>query len=288
MKNIKRKFKIFKSKTKIKTTIKRSELLLKLRCLGGKSWKYHNVDSALEKVNTIISSLLSYQNPYSFYPDPDYELKLTKQQIDLMFNFYTNISQEKFNDAYHELWDSIEKLWETCEEDDYLAYDELVAIYGLLFAFKQAVELANLKTSYQNIKEELEQTNKNLESVQYEYARIQCHIARTALEHHYHLSKIFKLEVKETYEEEIKYRILNGELKIDELSFAERTDNKSYYILSFRYCRDCENEEEYNQTLELLKSDINLLPNYCDLRETLEKLYDSYSDYEYCLKCKTM
>lgn len=283
--------KIRKNKNTITTQIKRSEFLSKLRCLGGSTWcseENFSTNLALEKVSTATADLLSYQNPYSFYPKPDYEVKLTKRQMDIMFVFYAYINDGKFNDAYHELWDSIEKLWETCEEDDYLAYDELVAIYGLLFAFKQAVELANLKTSYQNIKEELEQTNKNLESVQDEYARIQCHIARTALEHHYHLSKIFKLEVKETYEEEIKYRILNGELKIDELSFAERTDNNSYYILSFRYCRDCENEEEYNQTLELLKSDINLLPNYCSLRETLEKLYDSYSDYKYCLKCKMM
>jgi hypothetical protein len=88
-------------------------------------------------------------------------------------------------------------------------------------------------------------------------------------------------------EEKIGYSILHGEVKINELCFAERTGNKSFYIYSFRYCRDCKNEEEYQQTLELLQSDINRLPNG-RLRTNLEEVYDSYSDYEYCLKCKMM
>lgn len=88
-------------------------------------------------------------------------------------------------------------------------------------------------------------------------------------------------------EEKVGYGILHGEVKINELCFAERTGNRAYYSYSFRYCRDCKNEEEYQQTLELLQSDINRLPNG-RLRTNLEEVYDSYSDYEYCLKCKMM
>ncbi|MEE0859375.1 MAG: hypothetical protein U0M12_07920 [Acutalibacteraceae bacterium] len=88
-------------------------------------------------------------------------------------------------------------------------------------------------------------------------------------------------------EEKIGYSILHGEVKINELCFAERTGNRAYYIYSFRYCRDCKNEEEYQQTLELLHSDINRLPNG-RLREALEEVYNNYYDYKYYLKCKMM
>ena len=88
-------------------------------------------------------------------------------------------------------------------------------------------------------------------------------------------------------EEKVGYSILHGEVKINELCFAERTGNRAYYIYSFRYCRDCKNEEEYQQTLELLHSDINRLPNG-RLREALEYVYDSYYDYKHYLKCKMM
>lgn len=260
--------KIRKSENKITTQIKRSELLSKLRCLGGSSWCKEddfNVDLALEKVSTAIADLLSYQNLYGFYPDPDYELKLTKRQMDLMFVFYSYINNGKFNDAYHELWDSIEKLWETYGEDDYLAYDELVAIYGLLFTFKQAVELADLKTSYQNIKEELENAKLKLDILKYEEDE----------------------EQNDFYENTIIKNLLRGMLKINEMCFAERTDNRAYYINSFRYCRDCKNEEEYQQTLELLQSDINRLPNG-RLREALEEVYNNYYDYKRSLQCKMM
>ena len=88
-------------------------------------------------------------------------------------------------------------------------------------------------------------------------------------------------------EEKIGYSILHGEVKINELCFAERTGNRAYYIYSFRYCRDCKNEEEYQQTLELLHSDINRLPNG-RLREALEEVYNKYYDYKHYLKCKMM
>lgn len=156
-----------KNKNTITTQIKRSELLSKLRCLGGSSWcskEKFNTSLALEKVNTAIADLLSHQNLYGFYPDRDYEVKLTKRQMDLMFVFYSYINKGKFNDAYHELWDSIEKSWETYDEDDYLAYDELATIYGLLFTFKLAVELADLKNLYQDTKDKLILENSQLKA----------------------------------------------------------------------------------------------------------------------------
>ena len=159
--------KIRKNKNTITTQIKRSELLSRLSCIGGSTWRKEedfDTDWTLKEVNTAIADLLSYQNLYGFYPDRDYEVKLTKRQMDLMFVFYSYINKGKFNDAYHELWDSIEKSWETYSEDDYLAYDELVAIYGLLFTFKLAVELADLKTSYQNTKDKLILENSQLKA----------------------------------------------------------------------------------------------------------------------------
>lgn len=159
--------KIRKSKNTITTKIKRSELLSKLSYIGGNIWcKEEDFDTywTLKKVNTAIADLLSYQKLYGFDPNPDYELKLTHRQMHLMFSFYSYINKGRFNDAYHELWDSIEKSWETYDEDDYLAYDELVAIYGLLFTFKLAVELADLKNLYQDTKDKLILENSKLKA----------------------------------------------------------------------------------------------------------------------------
>lgn len=282
--------KIRKNKNTITTQIKRFELLSKLRCLGGSSWcskEKFNTDLALEKVSTAIADLLSCQSLYGFYPEPDYEVKLTKRQMDLMFVFYAYINDGKFNDAYHELWDSIEKSWETYSEDDYLAYDELVAIYGLLFAFKQAVELANLKTLYQNTKDKLilENSQLKLDLLRYkdEEDEEQRALAKLFEERFDTESNLFLGD----YENEIIEDLLSGILKINELCFAERTGNKSFYISALRFARDSKNEEEYQQTLELLHSDINRLPNG-RLREALEYVYDSYYDYKHYLKCKMM
>lgn len=271
------KMKIRKNKNTITTQIKRSELLSKLRCLGGSSWcskEKFNTDLALKKVNTAIADLLSHQNLYGFYPDRDYEVKLTKRQMDLMFVFYSYINDGRFNDAYHELWDSIEKLWETYGEDDYLAYDELVAIYGLLFTFKLAVELAELKTSNQNIKEELENAKLRLNILEYEEAEEQRALAKLFEERIDTESNLFLGD----YEDRIIKDLLSGTLKINELCFAERTGNKSFYIFALRFARDSKNNEEYKQVLELLQSDINHLSEG-RLKENLASVYDGYKDY---------
>lgn len=80
-------------------------------------------------------------------------------------------------------------------------------------------------------------------------------------------------------EEKVGRSILQGDLKINELCFAERTGNCSYYIYSFRYCRGSKNEEEYKRVLELLQSDINHLPNG-RLKEALVSVYNNYKYYK--------
>ena len=268
---------------KITTHIKRNGLLSKLRCLGGSIWcskEKFNTSLALEKVNTAIVDLLSYQNLYGFYHDRDYEVKLTKPQIDLMFVFYLYINKGEFNNAYHELWDSIEKLWETYGKDDYLAYDELVAIYGLLFTFKQAVELTELKNSHQDMQNKLEKTTEKLKQIECEYNHIQFELERTEHECEYCLTRAFNTEITcgvATYEEKIINNLLTGELKINELCFAERTGNKSFYISALRFARYSKDNEEYKQVLELLQSDINHLPEGI-LKGNLVTVYDSYKE----------
>lgn len=264
------------SPIKITTQIKRSELLSKLSFIGGSTWckeEDFDTDWTLKEVKTAIFDLLSYQNLYGFYPDRDYEVKLTKRQMDLMFAFYSYIDKEKFNDAYHELWESIEKSWETYSEDDYLAYDELVAIYGLLFTFKLAVELAELKTSNQNIKEELENAKLRLNILEYEEAEEQRALAKLFEERIDTESNLFLGD----YEDRIIKDLLSGTLKINELCFAERTGNKSFYIFALRFARDSKNNEEYKQVLELLQSDINHLSEG-RLKEKLVRVYDIYKE----------
>lgn len=266
---------------KVTTKIKRSELLSKLRCLGGSSWckqEEFNVDLALEKVNTAIAYLLSYENLYGFSPETDYELKLTKRQIDLMFLFYTYINKGKFNDAYHELWDSIERLWVSYSTDDFLAYDELIAIYGLLFTFKQTVELSALKNVYQDTQKELKKSYESLDSLKYEYARVQSRVKYTPQEISYYMEKLLNLEIEKSYEEKIINSLSKGELKINELCLGERIGNKSYYISALRFARACENEEEYKQILELLQSDIKHLSDGI-LKARLMSVYNTYKDY---------
>ena len=272
-----------KTENKITTTIKRSELLSKLRCLGGSNWcseEKFSVEWALDGINTAIADLLSYQNLYSFSPEPNYELKLTKRQIDLMFLFYRYINKGRFNDAYHELWNSIERLWVSYNTDDFLAYDELIAIYGLLFTFKLVIEISTLKNSYQDIQNKLEKTTEKLEQIECEYNRIQFELERTEHECEYCLTKAFNTEITcgvETYEEKIINNLLTGELKINELCFAERTGNKSFYISALRFARDSKNKEEYKQVLELLQSDISHIPKGA-LKEKLMSVYDAYKE----------
>ncbi|MEE0859374.1 MAG: hypothetical protein U0M12_07915 [Acutalibacteraceae bacterium] len=79
-------------------------------------------------------------------------------------------------------------------------------------------------------------------------------------------------------EEKNAFKLLRGELIINELSFEERINHTIYYKAALRYSIDCKNKEEYNKIFDVLQSDINRISDE-ELKIEFQIFYDRTKSY---------